>query len=117
MSLRENWTDKEWAEHIGTTEKHIKELRELISKNYLPVILQHRETKKYHFAIERVNMSPSGMVRYCVQYTASHGFDTHEAAARDANENLIPSMELTATFAKSNNLPIRALQLLHVKEK
>ena len=112
-----NWTDKQWAAHLGCAVQDVPRYKRWLLENYLPYLAQDVATKRYLFILSRRHDTPSGFARYIDMMHKS----THQENAKDArdyaNENIIPGLCLNSAFARVYNVPSKILQMLHINEK
>ena len=121
---RDNWTDADWAKHLGVEESKVPEIRDFVENNYFIYISRFitetfngKYDNLYHVGMDRRHDKPSGSVRFIPLFTDNTGFYSAEDAAKYANKYLIPTLELTELLSKITEIPVRALQLLKVKTK
>lgn len=112
-----NWTDIQWASHLGCDVQRIQKIRNFILDNYFVGVGRIRGTARYSCGLYKMDYSPSGFPRFYVVQSLNKDFESSAAATKYANETFIPNLELWPSVAKIANVPVRALQMLHVKEK
>ena len=112
-----NWTDKQWAAHLGCDVPRVQKIRKFILDNYFVGVGQIAGTTRYSCGLYRIDCAPSGFPRFYVVQSLNKDFETSAAATKYANEKFIPNLELLPSMAKIANVPARALQMLHVQEK
>ncbi|MBQ2017088.1 MAG: hypothetical protein II208_00995 [Alphaproteobacteria bacterium] len=111
------WTDKQWAAHMGCAVQHVPNIRKYVLDNYFVGVGQFRDTGKYSCELYRLDYAPSGYARFHSVTSTNQSFETADAATKFANETFIPELKLLPMVAKIANVPVCALQMLHVKEK
>lgn len=112
-----NWTDEKWAAHLGCAVHRIPNIRNFVLDNYFVGVGQIRNTGKYSCELYKMDYAPSGFPRFHAIKSTDKAFETTDAATKFANESFIPELELLPIIAKNANVPVRALQMLHVNEK
>ena len=111
------WTDKQWAEHLECDVPRVQKIRKFILDNYFVGVGQIVGTTRYSCELYKMDYAPSGFPRFYAIKSTDKAFETTDAATKYANEKFIPNLELLPSVAKLSNLPVRALQMLHVQEK
>jgi hypothetical protein len=112
---RENWTNAEWAKHLGVSASKIPTLKKIASNSYVVSVERKIDDSRWHFVLLRKHKTPRGAARLIPVDRGDKGFPTAEAAAKDANERIIPKLELTEFQSKINEVPPGILQFLKVK--
>ena len=111
------WTDQEWAAHLGCTVQSVPNVRKFIKEMYFVGVGKLRDGARYSCALYRMDFSPSETPRFFQVQSVNKTFKTTGDAIKYANETFIPRLEFLPNVAKCLNVPQRALQMLHVKEK
>ncbi len=111
------WTDNQWAAHLGCAPAQVQYIKKLLADTYCASIVKYRTSHKYGFLLTRRHDTPSGFPRVVPVVSSDVHFDTHAAAAKHANEQIIPKLELTSFWADTYGVPAQMLQMLHVNEK
>ena len=114
---QQNWTDEQWASHLRCDVQSIPKIRKFVLDNYFVGVGQIAGTIRYSCGLYRMEYAPSGFPRFYVVQSLNKDFETSAAATKYANEVFIPNIELLPRAAKIANVPVRALQMLHVQEK
>lgn len=117
MGNRINWSDQDWAKHLGIEVKDLQRVRNFIQDNYDVTIVRNQNTNKYTVALYKYHKSPSGFKTLQLMATANQEFVESAKAAKYANEQFLSKLEMTDLWAKSLNIPKRALQLLSIRER
>ena len=117
MENRINWSDSDWAKHLGIEERELKRVRNFVNENYDVATVRNQFTKKYSVALYKYHVSPSGFKTLQLMATANQEFAEAAQAVKYANENFLSKLEMTEDWAKSVNMPKRALQLLSIRER
>jgi len=112
-----NWSDFEWAMHLNCTARKVQAIKKLVTENYFPCIVKNNETGKYAFHLSRLDKTPSGAERVLPMMTGKTEFATEAEAIKNANEVIIPDLEFNPIVAWKNEIPRRAIQMLHIYEK
>ena len=112
-----NWTDKDWATHMGCLVQEVSGIRQLIAERFFPGIAQDKTTGKYNFVMTKLYESMSGTKRVVPMVSSTKMFSTFESAATHANNEIIPLLEFNKFWAQALGVPERALQMLHIKER
>ena len=110
-----DWTDKQWAIHLNCPVQEIPSIRAYVSANFFPVIEQNNDTKKYNFLITMMSTSMAGTRRVMPMFSNDEVFADFKAAVQYANNEVIPKLELTKFRSDALNIPMRALQMLHIE--
>ena len=108
------WTDKEWALHLECDAQRVPEIRNIITKKYIPGIAQHSKTGKYMFCMSKMDIAPSGAERVLSVVSSDKEFEFEDKAIKYANEEILPRLELKSFHAEMLGVPTRALQMLHI---
>ena len=111
------WTDEQWAAHLGCAVQRIPVIRKYITDYYFVGVGRISGTSRYSCGLYKMTYSPSGYPRFHVVQSLNKDFETSAVATKYANETFIPNLELLPSVAKIANVPVRALQMLHVKQK
>lgn len=112
-----SWTDEQWASHLQWDVRDIPALRQYITENFFPVISCDIQSGKYFFHITKLDVAPSGAKRTLPLLSSNKEFDSYPRAAKYANEEILPRIELTPFRARIMGVPERALQMLHIHNK
>ncbi|MBR4891609.1 MAG: hypothetical protein IKZ34_00310 [Alphaproteobacteria bacterium] len=112
-----NWTDKQWAAHLGCAVQEVPSVRTYVYDNFFPVIEQHKDSGLYKFLVTKMDTSIAGTKRVMPMISDNKEFSDLESAKTHANNQVIPKLELTKFWSDALNIPQRALQLLHIKER
>ena len=78
-------------------------------KYHLPRLLLDVECSVY--------TSFAGTKRVLPMITGKEKFSSFESAAKNANQNIIPKLELNRFWSWALDVPQRALQMLHIKDR
>jgi hypothetical protein len=111
-----DWTDKQWAAHLGCSVQEVPHIRTYVYANFFPVIEQDKDTKAYNFMMTRMSTSFAGTRRVILTVSDKKAFADVESARTHANNEVIPKLELTKFWSDALYIPKRALQMLHIKE-
>ena len=117
MENRINWSDQDWAKHLGIEVKDLPRVRNFINDNYDVATVRNQFTNKYSVALYKYHKSPSGFKTLQLMATANQEFAESAQAVKYANEQFLSKLEMTDLWAKSLNMPKRALQLLSIRER
>ena len=112
-----NWTDKQWAAHLGCAVQEVQNIRAYVRANFFPVIEQNNDTKEYNFLMTKMSTSMAGTRRVMPMVSDKKLFSDFESARTHANNEVIPKLELTKFWSDALYIPKRALQMLHIKER
>ena len=112
-----NWTDEQWAAHLGCVVRRIPCIRKIICANFFPGIGQNQENGKFSFYMTKKYYAPSGAERVKLFLTSNKEFDSSESAIKYANQEILPCLKLTPFRAHAMNVPEGALQMLHISEQ
>jgi hypothetical protein len=112
-----NWTDEQWAIHMGCPVQDVPSIRTYVRANFFPVIEQDKESGEYNFAVTRMGTSMSGTRRVVPMVSDKKVFSDVESARTHANNEVIPKLELSKFWSNALYIPQRALQMLHVQER
>ena len=118
MEDRINWSDEQWAEHLGIPVTQLFYTRNSIKEQYAVDIVRNDQNKNiFTVALYQIRTSPSGFTtRQCIA-TAPKEHSDSVAARNYANKEFLPALEMSDTWVKTTHLPKRALQLLSVMER
>lgn len=112
-----NWTDKDWAAHLGCAVQDVPKFKHYLEQNFFVGIWQEDDTKLKHAEIQVRRDTPSGNIRY-VSMVTSPGFNISlEDMVEYTNNEFIPSLELRLVAAGLRGVPPKILQMLHIHEK
>ena len=111
------WTDKEWASHLRCDVHLVPEIKNIITKKYIPGIAQHSKTGKYVFCMYKLDIAPSGAQHIVSVLSSDKEFEFEDKAIKYANEEILPRLELNTLHAKMLGVPTRALQMLHIEKQ
>ena len=111
------WTNEKWAAHLGCDVQRIPCIRKIIYANFFPGIYQNTENGKYSFCMTRKYYAPSGAERVQLFFTYNKEFNSSESAIEYANREILPGLKLTTFRAHAMNVPVGALQMLHISER
>lgn len=112
-----NWTDEQWAAHLGCAVRRIPFIRRIICANFFPGIGKNEENGKFSFYITKKYYAPSGAERVRLFLTSDKEFESSECATKYANREILPCLTLTPFSARAMNVPVGALQMLHISEQ
>ena len=112
-----NWTDEQWAAHLGCAVQRVPVISAFVKENYFPGIATHSETGLHVFYMSERDVSPSGAERVIPFLSSNKEFEDLSKAIKYANQEILPRLELTKAAADSIGIPTRALQMLHIKTK
>jgi hypothetical protein len=112
-----NWTDEQWAAHLGCAVRRIPFIRRIICANFFPCIVKNEENGRYLFCMTRKYYAPSGAERVKEFFTYDKEFNSSESAIKYANQEILPGLKLTPFGARAMNVPVGALQMLHISER
>jgi len=114
---RLNWNDLDWATYLDCPIQNIPEYKQVLDKNFVMAVERNRTTGRYSFAMYRYHTKPSGDQNLQLLLSDDkHSFPTIMDAVCDAN-NIISTMELNKFWAKTLDVPARAIQMLLIREK
>jgi hypothetical protein len=114
---RSEWTDEEWAAHLGCVVRRIPYIRKIICANFFPGIDQNKENGKFSFCIKQKYFDPSGTERFKLFMKSNKEFESSESAIKHAKQEILPGLKLTAFRAHAMNVPVCALQMLRISER
>lgn len=112
-----NWSDFKWAVHLDCNAHKVPAIKKFVTENYFPCIVKNKETGKYAFQLSRLDKAPSGAERVLPMMTGKTEFATEAEAITNANEVIIPDLEFSPIFAWTNEIPRRAIQMLHIEKQ
>ena len=112
-----NWTDKQWAIHMGCPVQEVPSIRTYVHANFFPVIEQDKDTKAFNFLMTEMATSIAGTRRVMPMVSDKKSFSDFESARTHANNEVIPKLELTKFWSDALYIPQRALQMLHIRER
>ena len=112
-----NWTDEQWATHLGCVARRIPCIRKIICANFCPGIYQNKENGKFSFYVTKKYYATSGTERFKLFLTSDKEFESSERAIKYANQEILPCLKLTPFGARAMNVPEGALQMLHISER
>jgi hypothetical protein len=112
-----NWTDKQWAIHMGCPVQEVPSIRTYVHANFFPVIEQDKDTKAFNFLMTEMATSIAGTRRVMPKVSDEKSFSDFESARTHANNEVIPKLELTKFWSDALYIPQRALQMLHIRER
>ena len=118
LKPRSEWTNLDWASYLQCPIQEVPVLQNYISENYLPTIGKNRVTGKYHFCVLKLHVSPSGWRDWHLWLSDDKkGFTNESDVVRYVNETVIPTLQFNDAYAKLADIPVRALQLMHMTER
>ena len=108
---RKEWTNVQWARHLGCNARKLPQIREKINGKYRAFIGVTPDSGvetdgKWHFYI----MENMGVWR--TTFYSKEGFSGPTEMAEFAEEEIIPNLEMNPFFAKQDGVPIKAWQML-----
>ncbi len=112
---RLNWTDVEWAKHLGCPVEMVTGYREWVNNNYIAYIAQNPATKRYMVVVDRFDYAPSGWKRCLPMITSERQFISPSIAEKYAERKFIPSLQLAEYNAKIHSVPAKAIQMLKIR--
>ena len=112
-----SWSDGQWAIYLDCPIQEIPSIKKYVTRNFFPLIERDVITGKYNFVMTRISSSMAGTKRVIPMISDKETFLTLDEARKYANEVVIPKIELKNFWATAYNIPQRALQMLHIKEK
>ena len=89
-------TDKQWSSHLGCDAQDV------------PV---------YSFQMTKLDVVPSGAKRVRPFVSSDKEFESSERATHYANEEVLPRMTFSDSYAALIGVPTRAIQMLHIYRK
>ena len=110
-------TDKQWASHLGCDAQDVPGLRQYMTENYFPGIACDMKTGMYSFQMTKLDVAPSGAKRVRPFVSSDKEFESSERATRYANEEVLPRMTFSDSYASLIGVPTRAIQMLHIYRK
>ena len=112
-----NWTDKDWAVHLGGVVQDVPKFKNYLEQNFFLGIWQEHDTKLKYAEIQVRHDTPSGNIRYVTMAT-SRGFNISlEDMVEYTNNEFIPSLELKPVAAGLRGVPPKILRMLHINYK
>lgn len=90
------WTDKQWASHL---------------------VCDAQDVPVYSFQMTKLDVVPSGAKRVRPFVSSDKEFESSERATRYANEEVLPRMTFSDSYAALIGVPTRAIQMLHIYRK
>ena len=118
MQDRINWSDEQWATHLEIPVTQLSRIRNSVDEQYLAEIVRSTvNAKNFTVALYKRNTALSGIKTLQLIATAPKEFSESFEARMYANNEFLPSLEMTADWAKIAKLPKRALQLLSIRER
>jgi len=113
---RLNWTDKDWAAYLGCPVEHIQKYRDRLEKDFVSRVDIKKSDGNYHYCLYTYRVNESGNKMLQPIYSSTTGFSSEKNAVDEANEKIIPILLLPEPYARKNNMPDKALQMLVIKE-
>ena len=118
MEDRINWSDEQWAVHLGIPVTTLSHTRNSVDDQYLVnVVRSTMNANLFTVALYKRNTMPSGIKTLQLIATAPKEFPESFEARKYANNEFLPSLEMTDDWARMARLPKRALQLLSIRER
>ena len=115
MENRINWSEPQWANHLGTTVQELPQIRRCISDNYGIEIARNSETGKYVGRIIEYQRSLHDFFTLTkVVSTAPKEFAESEKAIEYTKNEFLANLVIPGFRFKGGNLPAGAFQLLAV---
>ena len=112
-----SWTDAQWAAYLGCAVTDIPRFKDYVKSNYFIGIYKDCGTGKKIVEIQRYHKTPSGNVRFVPVVSTPPRSASLNSMITYANNEVIPSLELTDLFAKAHNVPTKVLHMLHISER
>lgn len=110
-----NWTDKQWATHLGCAAHDVPKFKKYLEENFWLGLWQEHGTGLKYAEIQMRHDTPSGNIRY-IPIITSQAFDmTLNKIVEYTNNQFIPSLELRPLAAKQRGVPVKLLQMLHIE--
>ena len=113
---RLKWTDLDWATYLDCPVQEIPSIKKFLDDTFVMSIARQKSTGRYCFAMYKYDFAPSGATRLQLIKSGNNSFSNIMYALHDANNNIISKMELTDFWAKTYNVPRRALQMMLIHE-
>lgn len=110
-----NWTDKQWAAHLGCAVSDVSRIKKSVTDNFIPVVCQGHNAGEYFCNIRKKHMVTSGNTCLLLWFSSSKCFKSYRDAQKYANEQFFQQIKLSYQMAKMYNLPNRALNMLHIR--
>lgn len=117
MENRINWSDEQWASHLGIEPKDLPRVRDFMNENYSAAIVRNKNTNNFTVALYKYHVAPSGFKTLQLMATATKDFPDSAKATYYANNEFFPSLEMNDFWDKSLKIPKRAFQLLSIRER
>ena len=115
MQSRIEWTDEQWAKHLGTSVEKIPQIREIINDAYAAAVVRNGRSGKMAVAVYTYEITPSGFKRPLLSVTSNKEFEQPSAAIKYANEEFLPKLTLSKYVVSSLKVPAAAIQMLSIK--
>ncbi len=114
---RLNWTDVEWAKHLGCPTYMAEAYRKIVNDIYMLSIKFDIKSYTYRIHIERNYKTANGTEKRMTVASSTAVFRTAPQALIYAWKNFIPSLELRQYGNPEYELPPRAIQLLNTNKE
>ena len=105
------WSDLDWANHLGCPVTEIPSIRDYMYKNHSSLIATDTKTGQRYVRIYRHEITPSGFIRPMQIYASEL---MQPDFVKEANDK-ISGLEMNDFWAKAWNVPKSALQLLWIR--
>lgn len=113
---RLNWKDTDWAAYLGCPVEHIQKYRAKLEKDFVSRVDIKKNDGKYHFCLYTYRLNGSGNKMLQPIFSSTTGSFSEQNAVDDANEKIIPLLLLPELYARKNNIPEKAIQMLLIKD-
>lgn len=111
------WTEEQWAAHLGCAAIDVPKFKKYLEENYFIGIFVDRNTGRKFVEVQKRHDTPSGSIRYNTMASTQPRVASAEAMVNYANNEVIPSLVLSAKAAEIWGVPPKILQMLHIDEK
>ena len=113
---RLNWKDTDWAAYLGCPVEYIQKYRAKLEKDFVSRVDIKKNDGKYHFCLYKYRLNESGNKMLQPVFSSTIGSFSEQNAVDEANEKIIPLLVLPELYAKQNNIPEKAIQMLLIKD-
>ena len=112
-----NWTDKEWAAHLGCAATDIPRFKKYLTENFYLALWQEKGTGLKYAEVRMMHNTPSGAFRSIPIVTSNARDITLDDLIEQTNNTFVPSLVLKPHIATAHQVPAKLLQMLHIYQK
>ena len=112
-----NWTDKDWATHLGCVVQDVPRFKKYLAENFYLALWQERDTGLKYAEVRMVHNKPSGEFRSIPIVTSNARDITLNDLIEQTNNTFVPSLVLKPHIATAHQVPAKLLQMLHIHQK